>query len=149
MKKHKENSHEGITWSEMEKQNVQAKEVYSRTKKSNKSHVFFLNYHFFFFFHTKSYKPKQCLNTNRLMQIKGEIWFCMWFVFRLEDVFAKGNTFSAFWKVVNHVIFNSQVQTTVNYIRHLWQTNGKERISKIKIPSVLLKWIHYLRIAFW
>ena len=29
MKKQKENSHEGITWSEMEKQNVQAKEVYS------------------------------------------------------------------------------------------------------------------------
>ena len=27
-KKQKENSHEGITWSEMEKQNVQAKEVY-------------------------------------------------------------------------------------------------------------------------
>ena len=29
MKKQKENSHEGITWSEMGKQNVQAKEVYS------------------------------------------------------------------------------------------------------------------------
>ena len=28
MKKQKENSHEGITWSEMGKQNVQAKEVY-------------------------------------------------------------------------------------------------------------------------
>ena len=27
MKKQKENSHEGITWSEMGKQNVQAKEV--------------------------------------------------------------------------------------------------------------------------
>ena len=31
MKKQKENSHEGITFSEMEKQNVQAKEVYYRT----------------------------------------------------------------------------------------------------------------------
>ena len=30
MKKQKENSHEGITWSEMGKQNVQAKEVYSK-----------------------------------------------------------------------------------------------------------------------
>ena len=29
MKKQKENSHEGTTWSEMGKQNVQAKEVYS------------------------------------------------------------------------------------------------------------------------
>ena len=28
MKKQKENSHEGITWFEMGKQNVQAKEVY-------------------------------------------------------------------------------------------------------------------------
>ena len=28
MKKQKENSHEGITWPEMGKQNVQAKEVY-------------------------------------------------------------------------------------------------------------------------
>ena len=28
MKKQKESSHEGITWSEMGKQNVQAKEVY-------------------------------------------------------------------------------------------------------------------------
>ena len=28
MKKEKENSHEGITWSEMRKQNIQAKEVY-------------------------------------------------------------------------------------------------------------------------
>ena len=32
MKKQKENSHEGITWSEMGKQNIQAKEVYYRTK---------------------------------------------------------------------------------------------------------------------
>ena len=29
MKKQKENSHEGITWSEMGKQNVQAEKVYS------------------------------------------------------------------------------------------------------------------------
>ena len=29
MKKQKENSHEGITWSEMRKQNVQAEKVYS------------------------------------------------------------------------------------------------------------------------
>ena len=28
MKKQKENSHEGITWSEMRKQNVQAEKVY-------------------------------------------------------------------------------------------------------------------------
>ena len=33
MKKQKENSHEGITWSEMGKQNVQAKEVYSQAQK--------------------------------------------------------------------------------------------------------------------
>ena len=32
-KKEKENSHEGITWSEMGKQNVQAKEVYCREKR--------------------------------------------------------------------------------------------------------------------
>ena len=31
-KKQKENSHEGITWCEMEKQNVQAKTVYCRIK---------------------------------------------------------------------------------------------------------------------
>ena len=31
MKKQKENSHEGITWSEMGKQNVQAEKVYSNT----------------------------------------------------------------------------------------------------------------------
>ena len=30
MKKQKENSHEGITWSEMGKQNVQAEKVYCR-----------------------------------------------------------------------------------------------------------------------
>ena len=30
MKKQKENSHEGITWSEMGKQNVQAEKVYYR-----------------------------------------------------------------------------------------------------------------------
>ena len=30
MKKQKENSHEGITWSEMGKQNVQAEKVYFR-----------------------------------------------------------------------------------------------------------------------
>ena len=30
LKKQKENSHEGITWSEMAKQNVQAKKVYCR-----------------------------------------------------------------------------------------------------------------------
>ena len=29
MKKQKENSHEGVTWSEMGKQNVQAEKVYS------------------------------------------------------------------------------------------------------------------------
>ena len=29
MKKQKENSHEGITWSEMGKQNVQAEKVYT------------------------------------------------------------------------------------------------------------------------
>ena len=32
-KKQKENSHEGITWSEMGKQNVQAKKVYSQLNK--------------------------------------------------------------------------------------------------------------------
>ena len=32
MKKQKENSHEGITWSEMGKQNVQAEKVYSQTQ---------------------------------------------------------------------------------------------------------------------
>ena len=31
MKKQKENSHEGITWSEMGKQNVQAEKVYYET----------------------------------------------------------------------------------------------------------------------
>ena len=31
-KKQKANSHEGITWSEMGKQNIQVKEVYSRGK---------------------------------------------------------------------------------------------------------------------
>ena len=31
MKKQKENSHEGITWSEMGKQNVQAEKVYCLT----------------------------------------------------------------------------------------------------------------------
>ena len=31
MKKQKENSHEGITWSEMGKQNVQVEKVYSIT----------------------------------------------------------------------------------------------------------------------
>ena len=36
MKKQKENSLENITWSEMEKQNVQAKEVYFRTAWSAK-----------------------------------------------------------------------------------------------------------------
>ena len=33
--KQKENSHEGITWSEIGKQNVQAKEVYWSLVKSN------------------------------------------------------------------------------------------------------------------
>ena len=32
MKKQKENSHEGITWSEMGKQNVQAEKVYCHEK---------------------------------------------------------------------------------------------------------------------
>ena len=32
MKKQKENSHEGITWSEMGKQNVQAEKVYSTVR---------------------------------------------------------------------------------------------------------------------
>ena len=32
MKKQKENSHEGITWSEIVKQNLQAKEVYSEIR---------------------------------------------------------------------------------------------------------------------
>ena len=32
MKKQNENSHEGITWSEIGKQNVQAKEVYSEIR---------------------------------------------------------------------------------------------------------------------
>ena len=32
-KKQKENSHEGITWSEMGKQNIQAKEFYYRSKR--------------------------------------------------------------------------------------------------------------------
>ena len=32
MKKQKENSHEGITWSEMGKQNVQAEKVYLKKK---------------------------------------------------------------------------------------------------------------------
>ena len=34
MKKQKENSHEGITWSEMGKQNVQAEKVYSQIYES-------------------------------------------------------------------------------------------------------------------
>ena len=32
MQKQKENSHEGITWSEMGKQNIEAKEVYCFTR---------------------------------------------------------------------------------------------------------------------
>ena len=35
MKKQKENSHEGITWSEMGKQNVQAEKVYYLIKVIN------------------------------------------------------------------------------------------------------------------
>ena len=34
MKKQKENSREGITWSEMGKQNVQAEKVYSDTRRN-------------------------------------------------------------------------------------------------------------------
>ena len=37
MKKQKENSHEGITWSEMGKQNVQAEKVYWLVEKGRKS----------------------------------------------------------------------------------------------------------------
>jgi len=36
MKKQKENSHEGITWSEMRKQNVQAEKVYCQGKKKKR-----------------------------------------------------------------------------------------------------------------
>ena len=39
MKTQKANSHEGITWSEMAKQNVQAKEVYSAVTKLNDTGV--------------------------------------------------------------------------------------------------------------
>ena len=42
MKKQKENSHEGITWSEMGKQNVQAEKVYCTTKLKSLSEIDFL-----------------------------------------------------------------------------------------------------------
>ena len=41
MKKQKENSHEGITWSEMGKQNVQAEKVYCKNCVHNEDHCLF------------------------------------------------------------------------------------------------------------
>ena len=38
MKKQKENSHEGITWSEMGKQNVQAEKVYLLLEPASNNH---------------------------------------------------------------------------------------------------------------
>ena len=39
MKKQKENSHEGITWSEMGKQNVQAEKVYLKPQSTATGHL--------------------------------------------------------------------------------------------------------------
>ena len=43
MKRQKENSHEGITWSEMGKQNVQAKEVYLHNNRTKRKQPPFMN----------------------------------------------------------------------------------------------------------
>ena len=43
MKRQKENSHKGITWSEMGKQSVQAKEVYLHNNRTKRKQPRFMN----------------------------------------------------------------------------------------------------------
>ena len=73
MKKQKENSNERITWSEMEKQNVQAKEVYWPETRTHSSKHLHLEFNLHFIKHNIFFLPSCCIKKRGLQSANCSI----------------------------------------------------------------------------